>query len=122
MSENSPTRVGNLAIQYLQGGTQFGGMGLFELRAPPGSNVPPPRSQTHNEECVYVLEGALRYSVDRVTRDRCAGDWMRTPKGSVSGRCLRAGGLEHSARPLRLLGAVVRLLQPPRQAAVGQSQ
>ncbi len=92
MSENSPMRVGNLAIQYLVDGTQFGGMGFFELQVPPGSNVPPPRSQTHNEECVHVFEGALRYSVDSVTRDLRAGDWMRTPKGSVSGRCLRRGG------------------------------
>jgi len=60
-------------------------MGIFELTVPPGSNVPPPHSHTHNEECVYVLEGTLRYSVDDVTRDLRPGDWMRTPKGSVHG-------------------------------------
>jgi quercetin dioxygenase-like cupin family protein len=60
-------------------------MGIFELTVPSGSNVPPPHSHTHNEECVYVLEGTLRYSVDDVTRDLRPGDWMRTPKGSVHG-------------------------------------
>ncbi|MFN2104278.1 MAG: cupin domain-containing protein [Candidatus Promineifilaceae bacterium] len=60
-------------------------MGLFELTVPPGSNVPPPHSHTHNEECVYVLEGTLRYSVDEVTRDLSPGEWMRTPRGSVHG-------------------------------------
>ena len=57
MNVNSPIRVGNLTIRYLVDGTQSGGMGLFELEVPPGSNVPPPHSHTHNEECVYVLEG-----------------------------------------------------------------
>ena len=85
MNVNSPIRVGNLTIRYLVDGTQSGGMGLFELEVPPGSNVPPPHSHTHNEECVYVLEGTLRYSVDGVTRDLHPGDWMRTPKGSVHG-------------------------------------
>jgi len=85
MNVNSPIRVGNLTIRYLVDGTQSGGMGLFELEVPPGSNVPPPHSHTHNEECVYVLEGTLRYSVDGVTRDLRPGEWMRTPKGSVHG-------------------------------------
>jgi hypothetical protein len=60
-------------------------MGLFELIVPPGSNVPPRHSHTHNEACVYVLEGTLRYSVDDVTRALRPGDWMRTSKGSVHG-------------------------------------
>jgi quercetin dioxygenase-like cupin family protein len=85
MNMSSPVRVGNLIIRYLVDGSQSGGMGLFELEVPPGSNVPPPHSHTHNEECVYVLEGTLRYSVDGVSRDLRPGDWMRTPKGSVHG-------------------------------------
>ena len=39
----------------------------------------------HNEECVYVLEGTLRYSVDEETHNLCPGEWMRTPRGSVHG-------------------------------------
>jgi quercetin dioxygenase-like cupin family protein len=85
MNVNSPIRVGNLTIRYLVDGAQSGGMGLFELQVPPGSNVPPPHSHTHNEECVYVLEGTLRYSVDGVSRDLRPGDWMHTPKGAVHG-------------------------------------
>ena len=85
MDVNSPISVGNLTIRYLIDGSESGGTGLFELEAPPGSNVPPPHSHAHNEECVYVIEGALRYSVDGVTRDLRPGDWMRTPKGSVHG-------------------------------------
>ena len=45
--------------------------------------VPPPHSHSNNEECVYVLEGVLRYSVDQETRDLKAGEWMSTPRGSV---------------------------------------
>jgi quercetin dioxygenase-like cupin family protein len=78
-------RIGKLEIRYLIDGSSHEGMGLFELTVPPGSNVPPPHSHTHNEECVYVLEGTLRYSVDEVTRDLCPGEWMRTPRGSVHG-------------------------------------
>ena len=85
MNVSSPIRVGNLTIRYLVDGSQSAGMGLFELEVPPGSHVPPPHSHTYNEECVYVLEGTLRYSVDGVSRDLAPGDWMRTPKGSVHG-------------------------------------
>ena len=61
--------VGQLSIQYLIDGTATGGMGVFELTVPANSQVPPPHSHTRNEECVYVLEGMLRYSVDGIVRD-----------------------------------------------------
>lgn len=76
-------RVGQLEIRYLVDGAEKGGLGVFEMRVPPGSNVPPPHSHADNEECVYVLEGVLRYSVDGVTRDLGPGEFMSTPRGSV---------------------------------------
>jgi quercetin dioxygenase-like cupin family protein len=85
MSQPALVTIGQLEIRYLIDGFSRGGMGLFELVVPPGSNVPPPHSHTHNEECVYVLDGTLRYSVDEVTRDLHPGEWMRTPRGSVHG-------------------------------------
>ena len=33
----------------------------------------PPHSHTNNDECVYVLKGTFRCSVDNVTRDLCRG-------------------------------------------------
>jgi quercetin dioxygenase-like cupin family protein len=75
--------VGQMRIRYLIDGSATGGLGVFELSVPPGSNVPPPHSHTRNEECVYVLEGVLRYAVDDDARDLRAGDWMFTPRGSV---------------------------------------
>jgi quercetin dioxygenase-like cupin family protein len=75
--------VGQMEIRYLVDGAEKGGLGVFELKVPPGSNVPPPHSHTRNEECVYVLEGVLRYSVDKETRDLKPGEWMSTPRGSV---------------------------------------
>jgi quercetin dioxygenase-like cupin family protein len=80
-----PIRVGGLTIDYLVDGSDKDGLGVFELTVPAGSNVPPPHSHTHNEECVYVLEGVLRYSVDGEVRDLRPGEWMRTPRGSVHG-------------------------------------
>ena len=68
--------VGQMSIRYLIDGSATGGMGVFELGVPPDSNVPPPHSHTANEECVYVLEGVLRYAVDNVTRDLRPGGWM----------------------------------------------
>ena len=76
-------RVGQLEIRYLVDGKKTGGLGVFELKVPVGANVPPPHSHSHNEECVYVLEGVLRYSVDGETRDLRPGDHMSTPRGSV---------------------------------------
>ncbi len=78
-------RIGQLEIRYLIDGTDRAGMGVFEMTVPAGSNVPPPHSHSYNEECVYVLEGRLRYSVDNVARDLGPGDWMHTPRGSVHG-------------------------------------
>lgn len=85
MTTSDPIKVGQLEIRYLIDGTAGAGLGVFELTVPAGSNVPPPHSHTFNEECVYVLAGILRYSVDGETRDLCPGDWMHTPKGSVHG-------------------------------------
>jgi quercetin dioxygenase-like cupin family protein len=75
--------VGQIEIRYLVDGAQSGGLGLFEMKVPAGTQVPPPHSHTDSEECVYVLEGVLRYSVDDETRDLRPGDWMSTPRGSV---------------------------------------
>jgi quercetin dioxygenase-like cupin family protein len=75
--------VGQLGIRYLIDGSSTNSVGLFELTVPPRSNVPPPHSHTLNEECVYVLEGKLRYTVDSTSRDLGPGEAMRTPKGAV---------------------------------------
>ena len=82
MSTNE-IKVGQLGINYIVDGSATASLGMFELTVPPGSNVPPPHSHTDNEECVYVLEGRLRYSVDGVSRDLEPGDWMSTPRGST---------------------------------------
>jgi quercetin dioxygenase-like cupin family protein len=83
MTQPDEIKVGQLTIRYLVDGTSRGGMGVFELTVPPGSNVPPPHSHSKNDECAYALEGTLRYSVDDVTRDLRPGDWMFTPRGSA---------------------------------------
>jgi quercetin dioxygenase-like cupin family protein len=76
-------KVGQMDIRYLVDGARNGGLGLFEMKVPPGAHVPPPHSHSDNEECVYVLEGVLRYSVDDETRDLTPDEWMSTPRGSV---------------------------------------
>ena len=78
-------RVGQLEIRYFQEAGNGCQMGGFELRVPPGSNVPPPHSHSANEELVYVLEGTLRYTVGSETRDLQPGDSMATPRGVVHG-------------------------------------
>jgi len=75
--------VGQLQIRYLVDGAKDGGLGLFEMTIPPSAHVPPPHSHSHNEECVYVLEGVLRYTVNDDTRDLQPGEWMSTPRGAV---------------------------------------
>jgi quercetin dioxygenase-like cupin family protein len=76
-------RIGQIEVRYLVDGADKGGLGVFEMKVPPAAAVPPPHSHAHNEECVYVLEGKLRYSVDGETRELCPGDFMSTPRGSV---------------------------------------
>ena len=61
--------VGQIEIRYLVDGAEKGGLGVFEMRVPPGRASAAAASHAHNEECVYVLDGMLRYSVDRETRE-----------------------------------------------------
>ena len=117
--------VGRMSIRYLIDGTATGGMGVFELSVPPDSNVPPPHSHTRNEECVYVLEGMLRYSVDGVERDLRSGDWMFTPRGSVHqfsnphsevARALIVLTPDIGAQYFRDVGSIVNAGGPPDRA------
>jgi uncharacterized cupin superfamily protein len=114
-----------MSIRYLIDGTATGGMGIFELNVPPQANVPPPHSHTGSEECVYVLEGMLRYAVDDVQRDLRRGDWMFTPRGSVHqfsnphnepARALIVLTPDIGAQYFRDVGAVVNAGGPPDRA------
>ncbi len=81
--DSSAIKVGQLGISYIVDGSASASIGLFELTVPPGSNVPPPHSHSNNEECVYVLDGTLRYTVGGDTRDLSPGQSISTPKGVV---------------------------------------
>lgn len=117
--------VGQMSIRYLIDGSATGGLGVFELGVPPNSNVPPPHSHTANEECVYVLDGVLRYAVDDVARDLGPGDWMLTPRGSVHqfsnphnhpARALIVLTPDIGAQYFRDVAAVVNVGGPPDRA------
>lgn len=122
-------KVGQLEIRYLVEGAHKGGLGVFEMKVPAGAHVPPPHSHSDNEECVYVLEGVLRYTVDGETRDLQPGDWMSTPRGSVHHFCNQAA---ETARVLVMLtpdigeayfhevAAVVNAGGPPDRAKLAQ--
>jgi uncharacterized cupin superfamily protein len=124
-SSRESIAVGQLGTRYLIDGSATGDLGVFELTVPPRSNVSPPHSHTANEECVYVLEGVLRYAVDDVTRDLRPGDWMRTPRGSVHqfsnphgepARALIVLAPDVGAQYFRDVGAVVNAGGPPDRA------
>ncbi|HVE12540.1 MAG TPA: cupin domain-containing protein [Elusimicrobiota bacterium] len=124
-ASEEPIHVGQLSIRYLIDGSARRGMGVFELSVPPNSNVPPPHSHTENEECVYVLEGTLRYSVADVARDLRPGEWMLTPRGTVHGfsnpyaetaRALIVLTPDIGAQYFRDVGAVVNAGGPPDRA------
>jgi len=127
MTESSAIKVGQLSIQYLLDGARTGTMGIFELSVPPGSNVPPPHSHSNNEECVYVLEGTLRYRVGDTTRDLRPGDSMLTPKGTVHGfsnpfsalaRALIVLSPDIGAQYFLDVGSVINTGAPPDKAAL----
>jgi uncharacterized cupin superfamily protein len=127
MTQSETIKVGQLGITYLIDGAAKGTMGVFELLVPPGSNVPPPHSHSLNEECVYVLEGVLRYSVDSTARNLGPGEWMHTPKGSAHGfgnpfdapaRALVVLTPDIGAQYFRDVGAVVNTGAPPNRAAL----
>ena len=124
---NSPAaqeviRVGQLEIRYLQEAGNDCQMGCFELRVPPGSNVPPPHSHSANEELVYVLEGTLRYTVGSETRDLRRGDSMATPRGvvhafsnphAVEARALVINTPDIGPQYFREVGSIINAGGPP---------
>lgn len=114
--------IGQLRIRYLIDGTATGGMGMFELTVPPNSPVPPPHSHTLNEECIYVLEGVLRCSVDGTVRDLTPGECGVSPRGSVhhfsnphtdTARALVVLTPDIGALYFRDVGAIVNAGVPP---------
>lgn len=120
-------KVGQLGINYLVDGSKTGNIGMFELTVPPGSNVPPPHSHSHNEECVYVLAGTLRYTVGAETRDLGPGQSMATPKGVVHGfsnpfaevaRAMIVLSPDIGAQYFKDVAAVVKAGGPPDKAAL----
>ena len=124
-SEPETILIGQLGVRYLIDGTASGSMGVFELNVPPNAMVPPPHSHTNNEECVYVLQGTLRYSVDETVRDLGTGDWMFTPRGSIhqfsnphneTARALIVLTPDIGAQYFRDVAAVVNTGGPPDRA------
>ncbi len=127
MTDIPVIHAGQLAIRYLVDGSATQSMGMFELTVPPGSNVPPPHSHTQNDECIYVLEGAIRYSVDAESRDLAAGEHMFSPKGSVHqfsnpfdrpARALVVQTPDIGAQYFRDVAAVVNAGGPPDKATL----
>lgn len=124
---SSVIRIGQLAINYIVDGSKDASMGMFELTVPPGSNVPPPHSHSHNEECVYVLEGTLRYTVGSETRDLSVGQTMSTPKGVVHAfanpfdapaKALIVNSPDIGAQYFRDVAAIVNAGGPPDKGAL----
>lgn len=123
----SEIKVGQLVINYLVDGSASQSVGMFELTVPPGSNVPPPHSHSLNEECVYVLEGKLRYSVGEDTRDLVPGESMFSAKGAVhrfsnpfdtATRALIVQSPDIGPQYFKDVGAVVNGGGPPDKAAL----
>ena len=124
---SSVIKVGQLSVNYVADGSATSSLGMFELTVPPGSNVPPPHSHSNNEECVYVLEGVLRYTVGSETRDLAVGQSMSTPKGVVhafsnpfseTARALIVNSPDIGARYFKDVAAVVNAGGPPDKAAL----
>jgi uncharacterized cupin superfamily protein len=124
---SSVIKVGQLSINYIADGSSTSSLGIFELTVPPGSNVPPPHSHSNNEECVYVLEGTLRYTVGSETRDLVVGQSMSTPKGVAhafsnpfkeTARALIVNSPDIGAQYFKDVAAVVNAAGPPDKAAL----
>jgi len=124
---SSVIKIGQLGINYILDGASTSSLGMFELTVPPGSNVPPPHSHSNNEECVYVLEGKLQYTVGPQTRDLSVDQSMSTPKGVVhafanpfetTARALIVNSPDIGAQYFRDIAAVVNTGGPPDKKAL----
>lgn len=124
---SSVIKVGQLGINYVVDGSDTESLGVFEITVPPGSNVPPPHSHSRNEECVYVLEGKLRYTVGSETRDLAVGQSMSTPRGvvhafynpfAITAKALIVNSPDIGAQYFRDVAAVINAGNPPDRAAL----
>jgi len=122
-------RVGQIEIRYIQEAGNGCHMGCFEMRVPPGSNVPPPHSHANNEELVYVLAGVLRYTVGGETRDLRPGDTMATPRGVAHGfsnphsatvQALIMNTPDIGAQYFREVAAVINAAGPPDRSRLAE--
>jgi len=123
----SEVRIGQLGIRYILDGSATNSIGVFELTVPPGSNVPAPHSHSRNEECVYVLDGRLRYMVGSTSRDLGPGECMHTPKGTVHAfsnpftsvaRALIVQSPDIGEQYFREIASVVNASSPPDNVAL----
>ena len=123
----SEVRIGQLGIRYILDGSATNSIGVFELTVPPGSNVPAPHSHSRNEECVYVLDGRLRYMVGSTSRDLGPGECMHTPKGTVHAfsnpftsvaRALIVQSPDIGEQYFREIASVVNASSPPENVAL----
>ena len=78
---SDPIRAGQLEIRYLVDGSASGGLGVFELTVPPGSNVPPAHSHRDNEEFFYVVEGRFIIELEDQTVELGPRQGFTVPKG-----------------------------------------
>ena len=83
-STREEIRVGEMSIRFLLEGEQSGGsVAVFEFDVPAGSKVAAAHSHDGFEETIYVLEGALVWTVEGQTRQIAPGEVLYIPRGAV---------------------------------------
>jgi len=86
-----------MSIRFLLEGEQSGGaVAVFEFDVPAGSKVAAAHSHDDFDETIYVLEGALVWTVEEQTRQIAPGEVLCIPRGAVH-RFANAGDLDAKA-------------------------
>ena len=77
-------RVGEMTIRFLVEGGQTGGsVAAFEFEVPAGARVPAAHSHDGYDETIYVLEGALTWTIDGTPTEVGANEAVLIPRGAV---------------------------------------
>lgn len=90
-------KLGDMTIRFLLEGEQSdGSVAMFEFDVPVGSRIAAPHSHDGYEETIYVLEGALVWTIEGEPREVGPGEVVCIPRGAVH-YFANTGGLDARA-------------------------
>jgi len=83
-STREEIKVESMTIRFvIEGAQSAGSVAMFEFDVPAGAGIAGAHSHDGYDETIYVLEGALTWTIEGTTTDVGANDAVLIPRGAV---------------------------------------